>query len=106
MNERIVDRWALFDILHEAKARRWCCHCKYWDTADIPPSADQDHPRLIYYRGQCRRHPPTIHGEEERIIWPVTDYYDWCGEYALNKTPDLARYIEVLPHDQPAKEAP
>lgn len=106
MSRPATDRCELFDILHEAKRLRWCCHCKHWDPADIPPTLDQHKERLIIYRGQCRRYPPTIHGDDERTIWPVTEFLDSCGEYALNKTPFLARYIEELAHAQPADEQP
>jgi len=32
-------------------------------------------------RGECRRHPPTMHSGGWAFAWPIVEGVWWCGEY-------------------------
>lgn len=52
-------------------------------TTNYPPLREQMCSNCRYWRDeQCHRHaPPTAIGMTQPV-WPSTDSYDWCGEWA------------------------
>lgn len=45
-----------------------CSNCHYWK-----------HHGDAHY-GECRRYGPILKGEGTPT-WPITDRYEWCGEW-------------------------
>ena len=48
-----------------------CGNCKFWDEdlERIKRKGD----------GICHRYPPAMEGNDNR--YPVTDMFEWCGEF-------------------------
>lgn len=53
-----------------------CSDCRFWDTNAISEDASL---------GRCRYSPPvaTVGSSNRHADWPVTQAYDWCGQYVL-----------------------
>lgn len=34
------------------------------------------------YEGECRRYPPTTHGDDVFGKYPMVSTEDWCGEFS------------------------
>lgn len=47
-----------------------CNGCIHW--VEIPEKT---------FVGECRRYPPKPQEKLKHVVWPVTNDYDWCGEY-------------------------
>lgn len=45
------------------RADSTCGECLFWEKGDP--------------YGECRRNPPIPEG----VNWPVTGFFDWCGEF-------------------------
>ena len=45
-----------------------CCTCQWW--ADLGDGI-----------GQCRRYAPRPRSSTDQVVWPVTEEYDFCGEW-------------------------
>lgn len=56
-----------------------CERCVFWDSQG--PS-DNDGPKV----GWCRRYPPVVifEGDSFQSKSPLTDTFDWCGEFKTN----------------------
>ncbi len=75
-----------------------CGACRFWDAHEEPTWEDEKHQLLVavsklpltlaaVYTGRCKRNPPFISTSQEdedddKAAWPVTDWREWCGEYA------------------------
>ena len=60
-------------------SKRTCETCRWWNEPAGPPVSDTTR------EGFCRRYPPSVSpelDEPEFRYWPLTEAWDWCGEWA------------------------
>lgn len=85
--------------MSEDKSTKECCEtCRFWDGTDEKPSPDQNDeddkvlvaigfPPPLHNYGYCLRYPPIAQPKEGEVPVPVTDFSDWCGEWAAIPLP-------------------
>lgn len=62
--------------MSDQETYRTCRFCKFYDTS----ASLGDNP----YSGQCRGSTPGHDDRTGKAVWPMTEDYDWCGEFSEN----------------------
>ena len=57
-----------------------CRTCRFWENNHYY-YAPKDKEKV---KGDCLRYPPTIISNKGETELPVTNAYDWCGEWKEN----------------------
>lgn len=59
------------------RAMASCDRCIFWNRGyfGVTCTSPESH-------GECRRYPPsTLPQNINKSFWPITNYYQWCGEF-------------------------
>lgn len=97
--------------------RPTCQTCPFWDVVMFPNNGDETYPQEwqdinpeditaesdVSWRGEtefgeCRRRPPEGDEIEGTSEFPVTGYYQWCGEH-----PDFPAYAAEFARERAAQ---